>query len=316
MLKLFLSNRAVVVLMLPILIGVYLGLSLFTHQFETDAIINLGFFGLIKSDTYIITGISFVLIFVNAYTINFLFNKNEFYDRNMYAPSLLYVVLMSYYHSFYTMDGLLIAHTFLILCILQLFSLKPNEDGRRTVFNAAFFAGIATIVHPPIILMLPLLFMMVWSIRPFVLRESLLVLTGFGIPMLYSGLYLVWLNTAIDLELIKQSTTYSDNLLNFYISLAVLSVFFLLGIIGVRQKMQKSAIRFKKFVRILWLLVLLGLILGIIDYLWLGQLERFSILLIPLCFFLPYTFISKSWASVGSFIFYLTLLYSFIKFFV
>jgi len=316
MLKLFLSNRVFVVVLIPIHILVYLGLSLYTHQTETNAILNLGFFGLFKSTTYIVAGVSFAFILVNALSLNFLFNKNEFYDRNMYAPSLLYVVLMSFYHSFYTMDGLLISHTFLILCVMQLFLLKQNEDGRKIVFNAAFFAGLAAVVHPPIILILPLLFFMMWFIRPFVLRESLLLITGFGIPLLYSAVYLVWLNTTIDIELIKQTTIYSDNLLNFYISFAVLTIFFLLGIVGVRQKMQKSAIRFKKFVWILWMLTLLGLLLGMVDFLWLGQLERFSIVLIPLCFFLPYTFVSKSWSSVGSFIFYLTLLYSFIKFFV
>jgi len=316
MLKLFLSNRAIVVLLLPIIIGVYLGLSIYTHPQETEPIINLGLFGLFQSKLYITTSISFVLVFVNAYLINFLFNKNEFYDRNMYAPALLYVVLLSYYHSFYSMDGLLISHSFLILCLFQLFALKQNEDGRRTIFNASFFAGVAAIIHPPIIVILPLLFMMVWSVRPFVLRESLLLLSGFSIPLLYGGIYLTWLNTNIDIELLKQVTRYEDNLLTFYISLAVLAIFSLLAFIGIQQKMQKSAIRFKKLVRILWLLLVLGLFLGCIDFLWLGQLERFSILLIPICFFLPHAFISKSWAGVGSFFFYLTLLFSFVKFFI
>ena len=158
--------------------------------------------------------------------------------------------------------------------MIQLFRLYQNEDGRAAVFNAAFFAGISAVVHPPIIMILPFLFIMVWSIRPFVLRESLLLITGFGIPLIYGGIYLKWL------------------------------------------EMKNSSIRFKKLVRILWVFMAIGALFGVSDYLLFGQIERFSFILLPIPFFLPYSFTSKTWGKIASILFYITFAYSIIKFFI
>lgn len=316
MVRLFLSNRAAVILLLPFIIGSYMVLGYITHPFRSESSINLGFFGQIDSPSMLTAALSFLLVFLNAYLINFLFNKNEFYDRNMYMPSLLYVVLMSFYHSFYTMDGLLLAHSFLILCAMQLFRLKQGEDGRRAVFNASFFAGIAAIVHPPVILILPLLFLMVWSIRPFALRESLLLLAGFGVPLMYGGLYLQWTNENIDLQLLKQVTNYKNDQLHFLVTTSIFFILFALGALGIQARLRKSSIRFKKLVRILWLYVLIGIVLGVSDYMLFGQIERFSFLLIPIPFFLSYAFTLRTYAAVSNFLFYAALVYSYLKFFI
>lgn len=316
MVKLFLSNRAIVVFLLPFIIGAYLGVGFYNQQFIASETINLGFFGVLTIDPLFTTILSFLLLFLNAFTINYLFNQNEFYERNMYLPSLLYVVLMSFYHSFYKMDGVLIAHTLLILCLRQLFQLKQNEDGRKLIFNAAFLGGLAAIVHPPFVILLPFLFIMVWSIRPFVLRESLLLITGFGIPLIYGGFYLKWLDSSINLQLLKQATTYENQLLNYYVTTGIMALMLFLGMIGIQSKVSKSSIRLKKIVRILWILLLISALFGIGDFLIFHQIERFSFIIISLCFFLPYVFIHKTWAPIASGIFYLAFIYSFIKFFI
>ncbi len=316
MVKLFLSNRVIVILLLPFLIGLYLILAYSTGMISAVQSINLGFFGTISATTLITSSLSFVLVFLNAFIINLTFNKNSFYDRNIYIPSMLYVVLMSFYHSFYVMDGLLIAHTFLLLCMIQLFRLYQNEDGRAAVFNAAFFAGISAVVHPPIIMILPFLFIMVWSIRPFVLRESLLLITGFGIPLIYGGIYLKWLDTSISLQLLKQATNYQTHKINFLITTAIFLLMLLLSLISIRTKMKNSSIRFKKLVRILWVFMAIGALFGVSDYLLFGQIERFSFILLPIPFFLPYSFTSKTWGKIASILFYITFAYSIIKFFI
>lgn len=316
MVKLFLSNRAIVIFLLPFIIGAYLALGFYNQQFIASETINLGFFGVFTLDPIFTTVLSFVLVFSNAFIINHLFNKNEFYDRNTYLPSLLYVVFMSYYHSFYKMDGVLIAHTLLILCLRQLFMLKQNEDGRKIIFNAAFLGGLAAIVHPPFVVLLPFLFIMVWAIRPFVLRESLLLITGFGVPLIYGGFYLKWVDSSINLQLLKQATFYENQLINYYVTTGIMAIMLLLGFIGIQSKMSKSSIRLKKIVRILWILLLLSILFGVGDFLIFHQIERFSFIVISLCFFLPYTFIHKTWAPIASGIFYLAFIYSFIKFFI
>ncbi|WP_371067949.1 hypothetical protein, partial [Salmonella enterica] len=89
----------------------------------------------------------------------------------------------------------------------------------------------------------------------------------------------------------------------------------LFSLFGIRAKMQKSSIRLKKLVRILWLFVVIAVLLGGWDYLKFSQIERFSFLMLPLCFFLPFSFTTKKNQFITTILFYLTFAYSFVNFF-
>lgn len=315
MLRLFTSNRPIVILLLPILIATYQGVHLITQGITYGRQINLGFYGTIEINPILGVALSLIFVFLNAFLINFIFNRNEFWDRNMYMPSLLYVVLMSFYSSYNCWDGMLLSHTFLILALNQLFKLRQNEDGREAVFNASLFVGAAASFHPPILIFLPFLFTMVWFIRPFVFKESLLILTGFIIPLIYGGLYLKYKGELLDLKLLKQTTDYNIQRINFLVTATLFSLLLIVGLLGVRARLNKSSIRFRKLVRILWTYFFLAIVFGVVEFIYFGQIERFSFLIIPLPFFLAYSFTHKSFSGVANILFYITLLYSFAKFF-
>jgi hypothetical protein len=93
------------------------------------------------------------------------------------------------------------------------------------------------------------------------------------------------------------------------------TLLFLLSLVSISGKMQKSSIRLKKLVRILWLLVVLGILFGLADFIFFRQIERFSFLMIPLSFFLTFSFSNKTFGLMATVLFYLTLLYSLINFF-
>jgi len=88
-----------------------------------------------------------------------------------------------------------------------------------------------------------------------------------------------------------------------------------LSLVSISGKMQKSSIRLKKLVRILWWLVAVGILFGLGDFLFFRQIERFSFLMIPLSFFLTFSFNNKTFGIAASVLFYLTFLYSLINFF-
>ena len=142
MIKLFLGNRSAVLFLLPFVIAIYVLFNFSTNYFTYSSISNFGFWGNQKIPFSILTSqiIASIFILFNAIGVNAIFNWNEFFGRNSFMPSLLYIILMSFYHSFYSLNGSLIAHTFLILMLNQFFKLKQNIDGRAQVFNGAFFA--------------------------------------------------------------------------------------------------------------------------------------------------------------------------------
>lgn len=317
MIKLFLGNRSVVLFLLPFVMAIYIAMNFSTNYYHYSTISNFGFWGNVDLPVNFITAqiIASLIILMNAIGINAIFNWNEFLGRNSFMPSLLYIILMSFYHSFYKIDGLLLTHSCLILMLFQLFKLRQNEEGRKLVFNAAFWVGLASTFHPPIIGLMPFVFIMIWTIRPFVFREIILTLLGFGIPLIYAVLYLLYTNTKIDLQLLKVVENYNRHQFDFLVSTGIFIFSLLLSIISIQSNIKKSSIRLKKLVQMLWWLILIGIVLGTLDYFKYNQIERFSILMIPLSFLLTYSFTHKTWFHVANGLFYSTLIYSLVKFF-
>jgi hypothetical protein len=244
---------------------------------------------------------------VNAVGLNILININEFFDKNAYIVSLLYVVTMSFYHSFYSLNGSLIAHTFIILMLYQFFKLKQNIDGRAQVFNGALFAGVAATFFPPLLISLPFIITMVLIIRPFYLRETFLCIFGFGTPIIFALVYVWTSNTEINWMILDDKTN-SQLQTDFIVSMVVFAVLLTLSIFSLSARLQKSSIRLKKQIQIIWVLIILAIFLGVVDFLFFKQIERFSLLMIPLSILLSYSFYHKNYGIVSSVVFYLTML--------
>lgn len=299
------------------IVGGYLMINQNVGYYVQEKTSNLGLWG----EAVVIyplfqTAMAGLLITINAFMINLIYNTNEFLERNSYMSSLLYVVLMSFYHSFYSLDGLLIGHSCIILMLFQFFKLRQNEDGRRHIFNGALFAGVAASFHPPMVAFFPVLMIMVWSIRPFIFRETMLGLIGFGIPLIYAGVYLWYSGHKIELKILEQTTNYTNQQTDFLVMAVLFTLLFLLSLFTIQGRMQKSTNRLKKLVRMLWWLVLVGISFGVVDFVIFGQIERFSFLMLPLSFFLTFSFSHKTFGVMASFLFYLTFAYSLIKFFI
>lgn len=315
MIRLFLENRIEVLLLLPVIIAIYFLLNFQTGYYLPSAEINLGLWNSQIVDATIFSVISAFLILVNAVGLNILFNINEFFDKNTYIVSLLYVVTMSFYHSFYSLNGSLIAHSFLILMLYQFFKLKQNVDGRAQVFNGALFAGVAATFFPPLLISLPFIFVMILIIRPFYLREMLLSIFGFITPVIFAVVYVWTSNTRIDWMILDDKTNFQLQT-DFIVSMVVFAVLLTLSVFSLSARLQKSSIRLKKQIQIIWVLIVLSVFLGVIDFLFFKQIERFSVLMIPLSILLSYSFYHKNYGIVSTVVFYLTMLYSVLKFFI
>lgn len=316
MVKLFLSNRSIVQFLLPLVIAIYVILNFTTNYYGYSETANFGFWGnKIPVNPLSSQIIASIIILSNAIGINAIFNWNQFLERNSFMPSLLYVILLSSYHSFYQLDGLLVSHVFLIVTLYQLYFLRQNEDGRKMVFNASFFAGIAATFHPPLIGILPIIFFMIWCIRPFVFREILLSTIGFIVPLFYASFYLIYTGSSIDLTLIKTSTNYERLQFDFLVTFGIFICSLLLSLVSIQAHIKKSSLRLKKMTRMLWWLVIAGLIIGIIDLYFFKQIQRFSLIMIPFSFFLTFSFSHKTLSFVAIGLFYVTFCYSILKFF-
>ena len=322
MIKLFSGNNIIALTLLPFLIAGYFllnnGVLGFTGGFfETSNSIDLGLWGSVKSSTYLWIPItSAAIILFNAVGLNYLFNANVFHERNSYIVSLLYVILMSFYHSFYQLDGVIIAQTFLILTLFQLFKLENNVDGRATSFNAGFFFGVAASFHPSLIFVFPVLWFMILRIRPFVWREITLSIVGFIVPLIYGFSFIIWKEEQINWNFIETSVNYVQKQLIFLSSMALFVVAALLSLYGLSSRNMASSIRFRKLTSIVLMFLLIGIGLGVIEIIFLKQYEWFSFSTISLALFLPFSFFYKSTQLFARMLFYVIFLFSIFKFFI
>jgi len=316
MLKWFIGNRPIVLLLLPVVIGIYVALNLWSNYYEYSEFTNLGVWGdkfALPSWLTLLLAPAFVLI--NAVFLTNLFNKNSFIDRNTYITSLIYIAYYSFYHGFYQLDGLAISHTLLILTLFEIFKLHVNEDGKKAMFNAGFFAGLAMTFHPALLLLLPFLLIMTLIVRHFVFREFILLLVGFFVPLIYAYAYYWFNDNEINMRLITISTNFKKLRIDFLVTAFLFIFTVLLSFLAVNKQSRKTSIRAKRLMRVLLVFSICCIGLGSLGYIFFGQIERFSLLFIPLSFFLTFGLQIKSYQWLNSALLYLILAYGIGKLF-
>ncbi len=315
MIRLFLGNRVGALLLLPLVIAIYYLLNFQTGYYSQSAYVNLGLWDVVPVPSDIFKVLGAILILINAVSLNVVFNVNEFLEKNAYIISLLYVVTMSFYHSFYSLDGSLIAHTMIILMLYQFFKLKQNVDGRNEVFNGSFFAGLAATFYPPLLISWFFIIAMIIIIRPFILREIIISFFSFLTPIAFALTFMWFRQTDVNFKILADKTNFQLQT-DFIISIVVFGILLFLSTLTLLPRLQKSSIRLKKQIQIIWILIVLSIIFGVSDFIFFKQIERFSLLMIPLSIILSYSFYHKNYGLVATIIFYLTMLYSVLKFFI
>ena len=314
MLKLFSGNRTIVLLLLPVFLFFYHFLN-YTNEFYANNVLNFGFWNDFFHSSY--NGLNFLsalLILMNGIVLNKLFNRSNFFDRITYLIAPFYLVLMTFFEVGFTFCGMLVAHTFLIFMLQQLFELNQNDDSKSTIFNVMFLAGVAATFLPSLIFVMPLFLIMIRCIRPLRFRDILVGLIAGVLPFvyLYAAFYILGYS---DLQTVFR---YTVNALNgdWLVVLGVLTVAAILGFVTFMSQWQKSAIRTKRQFQMLLVFFFSFLIFAFIHLLSFQLIDFFSLLLLPISILLPFAFRSESMGMATNGAFYMLIVFSVMKFFI
>lgn len=316
MVKLFFGNKSFSLLILPFLLAGYDLCNYYMGFYVSDAASNFGMWGTVELPYHWSFQIgSLTLTLISALLLNAVFNRNEFMERNSHLTPLLYITLTSFFHFFYFLEGLSFAQVFIVLTAYQLFKLNQNEDGRRTVFNAGIFFGIACTFYPVLFIGLPFIFSMVWLMRPFIFRESALIVAGFLVPLIYSGACNIVFKTNLGRAGFSSSSA-SLNTINILVCSLGIILLIVLSLKGLFSKISVSSIRMKKLFRLMLLFIVMCLLVIFIDFFAFHKVEAGALIIIALVFILPYGFGQKTQKAFPTFIYYLVFFYSVSKFFI
>lgn len=254
-----------------------------------------------------------VLLTLNGMLVNSIFNRNEFYDKNTYLPSVIYVIVACLFPFSVLFNGEALAHTFIILMIAQLFRLKQNEDGRAASFFSAFFLGGAATLNPIYILMMPFLWMSIARIRPIIGREYALTLFGLSIPMLY----LFYVNQAFytGLFIFDAKLTYNQfNGFLLWIPYLIVSILLVLSYRNILARLPTSTIRYKRLLSVVVFVFLYALIISVATSYLFNTSYYLAVGAIVLALILPYAYLETRAKSFVALLFYVLVAVNVLKF--
>jgi hypothetical protein len=307
MIKWFLGNRPIVLLLLPVLIAILVLVRLFFID-ELYIEETWGMWGTYTPKSnwiYLVFG-PLLLLFLSI-RISRLFNSHAFSDKNTYIPSLVYLVFFALFPVFYSLTPSVVCSVFLLFMLFQLFDLQQNTDGRRAVFNGGLFFGLAISFAPSLIVALPFIYFMVLVVRPFILRELILLLSGVITPLIYVALFLWYNSEPVQFIYSAPEKTLDAFPMERLISVLSICAIMLIAFFSISTAGLKMSIRSKRLTRMLLWLCLPLVIIGINEFLFYGELNRLSLLSLPLSLLIALSFLNKKITGALSILLYILL---------
>ena len=290
MLTLFRTNQAVA----NIIVLAYLFLirfSLFTHAFPWNpdnsnaGVPSLWIFEFVSRVGINPALLSLALVFVQAFYINLMYRNYRATQEVTLLPGVFYALAASLIPEFMNLSPILLANTFLLLAIENVYSVYRANDCADKIFNIGFWIGVASLFQFSFTMFLVAFFVGLTIMRGFRLNEFLMFFIGFFIPHLLLSVYMFWTN---QLGAMKQNL--ADNLGFFNIqmhheqfaSLKILLMCILIAFVFITSGMlySKRNVTAQKYVSILYwvLFAALGTILMQSHV----SLQHFLILSVPL----------------------------------
>ena len=315
MLRLFLDNRIGVLLLLPFFLLLYL---------LGDIIGAVPYFGTTDSAAFLTTpnwtywGVAifqFVILLLNALGLNWVFNSQEFLEKNTYIISLNYLIFNSFFIDFGQFTWTPLIQTCCILLLAVFFGIRPQNDARKAAFNAGFIFGIALFFSSKLLFFIPVLLIMFIVLRLFQLREIFLLFLGMATPvfLLFAVSYVAALSFVFPFEFSWKLEVLQWHEITIIILFHILLV---LSIIGLRARLLKASLRLKKQIQVLNVFTFFTWLIGLGSFLFLGQISLLSLLVLPLSFYFAYALLSSSLGISSHLFFYLFFLSTLLKFMV
>ena len=266
------------------------------HHFITDWI-----YGMIQPNSYSMSIVALVLVFVQAILVNYLVTSYKMTRETTFYPALIYILLASAIPEFLYLSPVLMANTFLLIVIGQLFKWYKQREAAAHIFNVGFWIAIGSMFYFSFNVYYILGIVALTSMRAFRANEWLILTIGLLVPYFLVGVYQFWIgNLDVFLgEYVFGNFAFFDwNYLNtsyiyFKIGLFVLLILFV--VMRSQGYFFKTSIQAQKNITVLLWSIFISL-LGLIfqkDV----TVEIFLLLSLPLSFFIALNLLdfSKEW---------------------
>jgi hypothetical protein len=201
------------------------------------------------------------LVTVSAFIVNNLLYSHNIVQKNTSMAGFIFIVLMSYYPEFQTMQPVSIAVFFLLLILYQLLGSYNREEPLDNIYSAGFLIAVASLVYFPFIVFYGYILISFIFFRSGKWREWISSFLGLFTPFLFLATYYFWFDQLIPRthEFLERFTVHADlGLLKkpVYISLTMIIILlsFYSVYYGLTNRTEKTIERKRKNLLLNWVI--------------------------------------------------------------
>jgi len=124
----------------------------------------------------------FLLQIVGLIVVNFIINKNNLTQDNLYAL-LLFVLLLGSFPEAMFANKIVFSNLLLLISYRKIYSIKSGHNTTKKLFDAGFWIGVATIIYPLSIFYIALIFVAVLIYQKNYFKNLLIPIIGLATPL-------------------------------------------------------------------------------------------------------------------------------------
>lgn len=175
------------------------GFHMYKDVVDDTGPLSVGFYWLI----HLLFGKSLIIHRILAYMIllfqvvyvNSLFIRYKSFEENNYIPAAVMLVLFHLSFDMLTLSPSLLGGTFMLMALGQLFAQTVlQKEGSDSVLLVGVFGGVAACFHFPLVVFLPFMIVAGIAVSGFSLRQLVLSLFGYFLPIILCALYYFWID--------------------------------------------------------------------------------------------------------------------------
>lgn len=236
------------------------------------------------------------LVFFQAILINIMMSRHRLANETTLLPGLFYIFWVSCLPDFLHLSPLLMANTFYILLLMELFNCYKRPSAAGKIYNIGLWAGIGSLFYFSYIIFFLLGYIALSILRAFKFRERIILLMGLISAFVLSSIYSFlidqlpwfWQHQFIDnlgfIDFIGQAEWIE------YVKLGFVGLMLLMSIFSYNSYIFKKNIQQQKYISILfWGLLLAGITLLFQNEV---RIEHLLILGAPISILLSFSFLS------------------------
>ena len=223
-----------------------------------------------------------ILIFIQAVIINLLVGKNRIANEISLLPGMFYVLLSSAFSDFLYLSPLILANTFYIIVLMELFSTYRKYSAAGAIFNIGLWAGVASLFYSSYLFLFVLGMAGLSIFRSFKLKEQLMAISGLLTPYILTGTCFFLMDNFSEFwqEQMKSNFGFFDLKgtpdLIFYIKMGLTGLMLLTFIFSYNNYTKKKNIQQQKYINVLFT----GLLLSALSFLFQANIHLEHLLIL------------------------------------